>query len=148
MDNHFVVEIFEDSAWVRHLGNSVHSVGGSLLDVPTLTLWPTHELAAARCDELAANYASSCPSGFDRNRLRVGVWGESRAPRQADFPDLTPTAYVACVAYNMVLPGTGMTNGQRTRVAAFLTEAIHQVEIAGWRHAREILNGIAKSLGG
>jgi hypothetical protein len=82
MDNYFVVEIFEDHAWVLHFGNTVQAVGDGLIDVPTLTLWPTHELATARCDELAANYASSCPSGFNRSRLRVGVWGESRAPKR------------------------------------------------------------------
>ena len=67
---------------------------------------------------------------------------------QINFPELTPQAYVACVAYNMALPGIGMTREQRVRVAAFLNEAIHQVDIAGWDHAQEILGEIAKSLGG
>ncbi len=130
---------------MRHLDNCVHLIGGNFVDVPKLTLWPTQELAALRCDALAVNYAAASPGGFDRNLLRVGVCVESTSPREVD---LTPATYVACVAYNMVLPGTGMTREQRTRVAAFLTECIHQVEIGGWHHAREMFNGIAKSLGG
>ena len=71
-----------------------------------------------------------------------------RKAARVDFPELTPQTYVACLAYNMALPGTGMTREQRVRVAAFLNEAIHQVDIAGWNYAQEILCGIAESLGG
>jgi hypothetical protein len=41
-----------------------------------------------------------------------------------------------------------MTREQRVRVAAFLNEVIHQVDIAGWNYALLTLYGIAESLGG
>jgi hypothetical protein len=67
---------------------------------------------------------------------------------RVDFPGLTPQAYATCVAYNMALPGTGMTREQRVRVAAFLNEVIRQVDIAGWNYALLTLYGIAENLGG
>jgi hypothetical protein len=76
------------------------------------------------------------------------AYTQYRTAARVDFPGLTTQAYATCVAYNMALPGTGMTREQRVRVAAFLNEVIHQVDIAGWSYALLTLYGIAESLGG